>query len=125
MKISTRHQHLSNELNNLRVLDHPEEFLGPNWKAVLNFWIYLDTLTEEQLKVIRKRYWDMSTVKRDVAYDVAKEAAKKTTSYWLDVYWAYYASYGYSAHATLELIGSHELLNQQKPFTFLQLFLNP
>ncbi len=45
MKISTTHQRFVRILSNQRALEHPEEFLGPNWKDILNFWLYLDTLS--------------------------------------------------------------------------------
>jgi hypothetical protein len=42
--ISKTHKLFSARLNNPRVLTNPEEFLGENFKAVLNFWILIDKL---------------------------------------------------------------------------------
>lgn len=50
------HQDLSEYLENPRVLTNPEEFLGPNYKKVLNFWMKLEELSEEQLEVVKRRY---------------------------------------------------------------------
>ena len=54
--ISKSHKRLSERLNDPRVLTNPEEFLGLNYEAVLNFWLFLDELTEKQLKVIEGCY---------------------------------------------------------------------
>jgi hypothetical protein len=49
MNYSTNHRLLSFWLdNNLEVFEHPEKFLGPNYKMVLDFWTKIDSLTEEQ-----------------------------------------------------------------------------
>jgi hypothetical protein len=45
-------------LNTLDVLTTPEEFLGENFEAVLNFWLILDDLSKEQLSVVNERYDD-------------------------------------------------------------------
>jgi hypothetical protein len=54
MKISTTHQRFVDLLNDQTALEYPERFLGPNWKDVLNFWIYLDTLSIKRLKSINE-----------------------------------------------------------------------
>ena len=48
MNISKIHEEFSERLSykKLRILSNPEEFLGPNYKAVLNFWILLETNQE-------------------------------------------------------------------------------
>ena len=86
----------------------------------MNFWIYLDTLTDDQWRVIKKRYCDMSDDERDAAFGVARKAAEKTTSYWQEVY-----IFGntLTGGTTWELIGSHELLKQQKPLIFLPIVI--
>ena len=55
--ISKTHQRFSERLNDPRVLENPEEFLGPNYKEVLNFWMIFDNLSQEQLRVVKERYW--------------------------------------------------------------------
>jgi len=57
MKISKAHQRLSNRLNNPEVLTNPEPFLGPNWETVLRWWLYYESLTEEQRDELDRR-WD-------------------------------------------------------------------
>jgi hypothetical protein len=49
MNYSTIHRLLSFWLdNNLEVFAHPEKFLGPNYKMVLDFWTKIDSFSEEQ-----------------------------------------------------------------------------
>jgi hypothetical protein len=60
--ISKIHKCFSECLETPRVLENPEEFLGPNFEAVLNFWLILDDLSEEQLEVVKKRYRAFSNV---------------------------------------------------------------
>jgi hypothetical protein len=109
MTYSKTHQRFADRLNNQRALEHPEDYLGPNWKDVLNFWWYLEGLSEDQCKIVRQRYWDLDDQVRNAVWSVA------------------YAAYDSSARnaagvATLDLIGSHHLLEQQKPLIFRLLF---
>jgi hypothetical protein len=129
MKISKTHQRFANRLRNHRALSHPDEFLGPNWKDVLNFWIYLDTLSDEQLEIAEDRY-DESLLD---AWDIVDDAAWETfdaCSFGVGVYPYVIASsiIGYSDHGdyktTLELIGAHKILEQGKPLVLVPLWLD-
>jgi hypothetical protein len=57
MKISKTQQDLSDHLKNPEVLTNPELFLGPNWETVLRWWLYEESLTEEQRDELDRR-WD-------------------------------------------------------------------
>jgi hypothetical protein len=129
--ISNSHKRFSERLNNPRVLSNPEEFLGPNFETVLNFWLFLDDLSEEQIEVVNERYDDFYDGNRsewrkarDLAYyasegvvgwrysyvsgRAAEDVTKSEAAYW----------------ATRELIGMHKILeDHQKPLTFFDLFL--
>jgi hypothetical protein len=49
MNYSKIHRLLSFWLDdNPEVFEHPEKFLGPNYKMVLDFWTKIDSLTKEQ-----------------------------------------------------------------------------
>ena len=90
--ISKTHKRFSKRLNNPRVLTNPEEFLGPNYEEVLNFWLILDELSEEQLRVIKKRYEDFCEENYSEwrkATDLACEASEEIVEY----YYAYYAGW--------------------------------
>ena len=130
--ISKTHKLFSECLRNPRVLTNPEEFLGENYESVLNFWLILDELSEEQLRIVKERYrafyaennseWWKTT---DLAWNASEEvigddytidssrAAHDATDSWV------------AAWATLELIGMHKILeDQQNPLTFFQMFLD-
>jgi hypothetical protein len=117
--ISKIHKCFSEYLNNPRVLTNPEEFLGENFEAVLNFWIILDELSEEQWRVVKKRYRSFYNENysewckaRDLAIDTSTEV----------ICW-YYADLA-AAYAARELIAMHKILEgHQKPLTFFPMFL--
>jgi hypothetical protein len=46
MNYSTAHLLLAKDFPD--VLTEPEKYLGPNYKTVLNFWSFMDTLNEDQ-----------------------------------------------------------------------------
>ena len=130
--ISKTHQRFSERLENPRVLTNPEEFLGPNYETILNFWLILDDLTEELLKVIEGRYldfYDNQYSEWDKTTDEALKASKETIGSEFagnagnaaDAAWD---GYGPAAlWATRELIGMHKLFEQNKPLTFFPMFL--
>ncbi len=144
MKISKIHQEFSERLNEQKVLTNPEEFLGPNWKEVLDFWLYIDTLSGVEREKIIKSYvaLDHAVAKsaRYASWNSAREVdgdEVRNASWWaaLDV-----SNFSISrdvtsvfrdatielfAHATMELIAHHKLLEQRKSLVFLPFCLNP
>ncbi len=127
-KISKIHENFADLLKKQEVLTHPENYLGPNWEEVINFWLYFDTLSVNQLKVVGKSYWDLSDEEWSIAYNKARIAAESTTEYAYDAGSAafYGVSYAQSAarDATLELISLEKLLEQEHQLVFFPLFLN-
>jgi hypothetical protein len=131
-KISKIHQSFSRA--HQRALSHPEAYLGPNWKSVLNFWSYLDTLSPKQIEVSADRYAELRWVgdyyrrhslARNASWDTIGEgfsafAWNKTST----TVGCASTTVGYAAgHAIYELIGLHIILEQGKPLTFVPLFL--
>ena len=123
--ISKTHKSFSKRLNNPRVLTNPEEFLGPNYKDVLKFWMILDELSEEQLRVIEDRYdafinenhskWSKAT---DLACEASWEVVGEDYTYYAG-YAAYVVTKSRAAYwATREIIGGVE-----SP-VFLKMFYN-
>ncbi len=129
--ISKTHKRFSELLKNPGVLTNPEEFLGENYESVLNFWLILDELSEEQWRVVKERYrafyaennsewWKTTDLAWNASYEVigddytidSSRAAHDAIDSWV------------AAWATLELIGMHLLYNHQQPLTFLLMFLN-
>jgi hypothetical protein len=124
MKISKTHQRFADRLNDQRALDYPEEFLGPNWREVLNFWLYIDTLSIEQLNMASDLYWALDRADRNYAVDLANNAAGEVTSDDISHH-AYMSAPGWAGgNATRELIGAHKILGQGKPLTFATLLIN-
>jgi hypothetical protein len=116
MKISRTHKRFADHLDDQTALEYPERFLGPNWKDVLNFWIYYDTLSDDVLRLIIRRHQaieDLNYVK-----NLSWNAAENTIGeYYTRV--AYDVTHSLS-YLTCELIGSHKL----ETLNFLPLFLN-
>ncbi len=123
MKISKSHQRFANRLRNQRALSNPDEFLGPNWKDVLNFWLYLDTLSNEQFEKVSERYWALVLTDRSSAWNLANNTACEVTSEQVGDC-AFMAAPGWAGgDATRELIGAHKILKQGKSLTFATLLI--
>jgi hypothetical protein len=75
MEISNTQQDLSDYLNNPEVLTNPEPFLGPNWETVLRWWLYCESLTDEQKHILRCRCWAIDNYTRIRAWNLASDAA--------------------------------------------------
>ena len=56
MNYSNLHQGVPNKLQSSEVSTEPQNFLGPNYQSVLDFWALLDTLTEQQWIQVIDRY---------------------------------------------------------------------
>jgi len=128
--ISKTHQNFSERLRNPRVLTNPEEFLGPNYEEVLNFWMKLDELSEEQLEFVYEReqaFCDENYSEWRKATDLTIKASEKVVG-WKYANYAAYAAYRIidsvaARWATRELIGMHLILEQNKPLTFFEMIL--
>jgi hypothetical protein len=129
---STTHQRYASNMANDDILSHPEDFLGPNYQTVLNFWTFLDSLSEEQLKEVERREIDMDVHIVEDASETAIDSVRKMFPDFLtgnngrfvlfynctigapDTTWV----------ATLELICMNNLLEEGKSLTFVPLFSN-
>jgi hypothetical protein len=143
MKISKIHQIFYETLNKPKALTHPGIFLGPNWKDVINFWLYIDGLCVEERERIEDRYWDLDDGAREssryASWNVAREVVGKRICYasWRavvlaaeevagnevreSILWSNHLSV--FPHATRELIAQHKLLEQGKTLLALPLCL--
>jgi len=129
MKISTAHKKFSEYLEKPDALENPQNYLGPNYLSVLNFWLWIDTLSSEQWKEVARRYDTIPFAARGAAWvaawDAAGYAARVAAR---DAAWdaAWYAARDAARYATgrttCEIIGSHNLIEKGTPFTFLPLF---
>ena len=119
MKISKTHQRLADRLRGQPALKYPGYFLGPNWKDVLNFWLYLDTLSDEDLEIVFDRYLALDADARVYAKNHVWKAAKDTIGFAYANATCHITFTFPGTYTTLELIGSHNL----ESLTFLPLFL--
>ena len=143
MNYSKAHQRFSTRLQNPEALTNPQDFLGPNYETVLNFWWTIDSLTETQWKEVVRRYRALDPAAWDAAWSAAGDAASYAASYaagyaaWYaardaagdaawDAAWdaAGDAAWSAAGYATYELIGMHTLLNDGKTLLFVPLFNN-
>jgi hypothetical protein len=124
MTYSKIHKLFSNYLKQPDALTNPEKYLGPNYQDVLNFWIYVEGLSKQEKKEMRQRYWDLDEDVRDCAFFAAMDAADGVVG-WRFREAAWNAAWGVGGRATLELIGHHKLLEQNKTPTFLPLCAKP
>jgi hypothetical protein len=76
MNYSKAHQNFSNRLQRPEALTNPQNFLGPNYEAVINFWWYMDSLTETQWTEVARRYRALDPATVDAAWDAAGAAAR-------------------------------------------------
>jgi hypothetical protein len=61
---SERHEQFSRMIGNPEVLSQPEKFLGPNYKTLLNFWIYWQSLTRKQKDVYFSKHFPADSFAR-------------------------------------------------------------
>jgi hypothetical protein len=132
MKISKAHKEFASRLYNQEILNHPDLYLGPNWEAVINFWLYLDTLSYGQLHVVYDRWLELNNEEKDISWSKAWDASNAITKYAYDASESalqsgsgLYCAKVAVAYATLELIGSQKLLEQGHELVFFLMFLNP
>jgi hypothetical protein len=109
MNFSKIHFELAKNLNEIKVLTDPQEFLGPNWEKVLEFWWAIESLSEEEMEGIVDSYEDLDCVERFFYSEHAEDKAIKIVGEklcedsWIDV--AHYFVFG---DATNELIADVE-----------------
>jgi hypothetical protein len=109
-------------INKQDVLDHPEKYLGPNYKEVLNFWFYRESLSVKQWKV----YWDKWKVYWDRLYSLDIETRTKANSTAIELAKEVIDSrfVDYIEALELELIASHLFIERGIPFIFLPLIFD-
>jgi hypothetical protein len=121
MNYSERYKWFASILNSYHnkniqdVLDHPENYLGPNYKEVLNYWFYCKSLSYEQWRVRYKREKTLDFETWSEAHLTAKELAKEVIDQRI---------VDYFFTMELELIASHLYIERGIPFTVLPLIID-
>ncbi len=125
MFYSKTYQAFSNYLEQPEALTDPEKYLGLNYQDVLNFWIYLDSLSDEEKKEMEDRFLALDDEEGDAAMNAAMNAAYEVVNVEFSNE-AWYAAYDVTrwglvfGYATWELIAHHKLLEQGKTPLALQ-----
>jgi hypothetical protein len=119
MKISNTHKSLSKELNNPEVLTNPEPFLGPNWETVLRWWLYWESLTDEQQVELDRRWCAIDDDTFNRAWGLARNAAIEVIGWdkWREVFMVSPTPEA----LTCELIAMHLLFERGYQLTFVPL----
>ena len=95
-------------------LTQPEEFIGRNWKNVLNVWIYLDTLNSAQLNQINsicyRPYYDYKYT------TLLHQYSRQECEYSNDIFNLTPGGFDY---LVLELITEQTLMENQIPLRYL------
>jgi hypothetical protein len=102
-------------INKQDVLDNLENYLGPNYKEVLNFWLYWDSLSDEKWNVYWDRVDSLNNETRGMAHSTATELAEEV----IDPRFVYYLY-----PIEWELIASHLYIERGIPFTFVPLIID-
>jgi hypothetical protein len=120
MKISNTYRRLSVAFKNQYILTNPEPFLGPNWETVLRWWLYYESLTDDQVNEFRRRRLyaiDNETCIR--AWGLARNAADEVIGeYFRD---KIKNISPYPGTLTTELIAMHLLFERGHQLTFVPL----
>jgi hypothetical protein len=107
------HYNYGNTIKN--ILEHPEKYLGPNYKELLNFWFYLDCQSGEQRKVYWNRYWELDYQTQEEALKIAGKLSPEV----IDSRFV-----GRFSILELEIIASHLYIERNIPFTFIPLIFD-
>ena len=89
--------------------------MGPNYREVLNYWFYWESLCGGQKIVYWERWWALDGGTHDKANKIARELAKEV----IDPRFV-----DYLGEMTLELISAHLYIERNIPFTFLPLIFD-
>jgi hypothetical protein len=105
----------------------PEKYFGPNYESVFNFWTYIDTLDEEQLRSVERSSRIISRSHKDTLVNIATKTVYNQYCVWDTASESYRNgitacfSLGY---ATLEIVCMHKLFDEHYRLFYLPLFGN-
>jgi hypothetical protein len=124
MKISQMQQ----KLGGLFISD-PEKELGPNYETVLNFWLFLETLSADQVSIIAERYKESERVHGFNMDHICKQVEKvilDEKELWFRIFdHIYFTGINFKiaiTWATHELIAMHEFIANGEHIHIIPLF---
>jgi hypothetical protein len=98
-------------IGNPEVLSHPEKYFGPNYKILLNFWIYWGSLTGIQEDKYFQKPFPADSFAR-----VLRQSREITDVMDITGYGFYYIE--------REIMGAHNIIDSGEYLTFLPLLEN-
>jgi hypothetical protein len=111
MQISKTHLNFIARLGEKDVLVKPEKYLGSNFQKVLDFWMILDNLSDEQLLTVGERFValeDNNLIDSEGLFNNIERAACSVSPSIIIVYFSVTPKIRAARYATLELIGNVE-----------------
>jgi len=100
-------------------MENPESYLGPNYAAVINFWVFHDSLTYSQYRKVSSRWVKITNTHTAVTLECNTYLNEiKSPIVGKSLYW----SYNSEQETTEEIILMHKLLengNYEMPFVKL------
>lgn len=113
-----------------RFISDPETQLGPNYQTVLNFWLFLDNLSEEQMESIGQKYsrLEMDNRFQNRVAEYASKVLVNEETVWHEVanqskHLFYPMEFRIAlTWATHEIICMHKLIEDDVPIAILPLF---
>jgi hypothetical protein len=123
MNYSKIHQTLRENYLTEEINDYPEQYLGPNYETVLNYWLYLESLPE----ITKINYIENSATKPYGFNSFIVKEATLLTPYQVQAWYTTQISlnsgewYGW---ATVELICMHRILDEGKSLFYLPKIFN-
>ncbi len=111
MTYSKIHQEFAKKLNDLKALQKPQNYLGPNYLEVLVFWEHIERLTEEEMDRINVSYLTLDEEMQKSAEDSMEASKEFVGDEVVEVIWGLFydvADYFVFGEATHELIADVE-----------------
>jgi hypothetical protein len=109
--ISRRHELFSRMIGNPEVLSQPEKYFGPNYKTLLNFWIYWGSLTRIQEDTYFRKHFPADS------FASVKHHSREITDVMNITDYGFY-------YIERERIGAHNIIDSGECLTFLPLLEN-
>ena len=113
--ISIPHRRISDNVNR-EILTSPQDYFGPNYKDLLNFWVYHETLSDYQLGNVWEKIYAMNGDTWLQARDLIIKLSEQFD--WFNV------PPGFMTNVELEICFAHIILERGESLVFLPLYLD-
>ncbi len=113
--ISRSHKQISYNVNR-EILTSPQDYFGPNYKDLLNFWVYYETLTDYQNDEVWNKIWAMDFDTWLQARDLIIKLSDQVD--WFNV------PPSFMSIVEMEICFAHIILERGEILVFLPLYLD-